>query len=88
MNDKSTPKKTDAKHLIDKTKSGGAVAKYTSFGGIMKAKTGGSLPRGLKVKVDGDNVIFSTAKLGTVATIPVAEFATGELKRHGFSFAK
>lgn len=92
MNQKNTTKKvvatTDAKSSIANAKPDAPAAKYSSFGGIMKAKTSGSLPRGIKVNFDGPAIVFSTAKLGNVATIPVAEFAAGELKRHGFSFAK
>ena len=64
---------------------------YETFGGILKAKSKGALPRGVKARIlkgeTGDFVIFEAGG-SEIARLDLATFAAGELARHDFRVAK
>jgi hypothetical protein len=61
---------------------------YATMGALLKAKSGGTLPLGVKAKwsLDADCIEFHDGKGNMIASIDIDDFAKGELKRHDFKF--
>jgi hypothetical protein len=80
----ATKKKTEKKTEKTEKKS---IKTYAGMKGLLAAQGKGTLPRGVKVRVSKECVVFVDRAGNELAEIDAATFIKGELKRHGFKVA-
>ena len=78
--------KRGSRKTAEKPAASEKVVTYSSMRTLLTAKSRGVLPRGVRGKFDGEDVVLHDKKNNEIARVPTSAFVAGELKRHGFGF--